>query len=136
MGTARRTNHEESQTRGVVKLDFEMNFATGAAPTVIAQNECVTVTRTGPGAYTVQLLDSRRAPMAPGYARPLSFSHHFTNFSAAQVRWGNYNATTGQVPFTIHPDGAAASAAADPANAANLNLRVRLRFKNSTVAKM
>lgn len=135
MGTARRTSQDESITRAVVKLDLEINFAVGAAPTLVAQGACADLRRDGPGAYTILLLDAKGKAMAPAYARELSHSYHFTNSSAAHVRWGNYNQALGALSFTIHADGAAATAAADPANAANLNLRIRLRFKNSTLTK-
>jgi hypothetical protein len=134
--TTRRTNEEQSQTRNVVKLDFEMNFAVGATPTFIAQNECVNIiNEAGAGAYTIQLLGTAKRLMRPGYARELPHSYHFTNSAPNTIRWGNYDQANGTLPFTIHPDGAVGSAAADPGNAANLNLRVRLRFKNSREVK-
>jgi hypothetical protein len=73
--------------------------------------------------------------MRPGYPIELHHSYNWTNSSNNHVRWGNYNQANGTLQFTIHADGTTATAAADPANAANLNLRVRLRFKNSNAPK-
>jgi hypothetical protein len=135
MGNARRLDEVESQTRAVVEIDFSLNFATGNAPVLTAQNECVTITRTGAGAYTLQLMGNGREPMVPGYARLLNKHPSWSNSSNNHVRWGNYDRATGTLPFTIHADGTTATAAADPANAANLNLDVTLRFKHSESAK-
>jgi hypothetical protein len=135
MGNARRLNEVESQTRAVVELDFSLNFATGNAPVLTAQNECVTITRTGAGAYTLQVMGNGKEPMAPGYARLLNKNTSFSNSSNLHVRWGNYSRAAGTLPFTIHADGTTATPAADPADAANLNLDVTLRFKHSESAK-
>lgn len=133
--SARRTHEEQSQTRAVVKLDIAMNFAVGNTPTVVAQNSCASVSRTGAGAYNIQLLGADGKPMKPGYAQALIHSYQWDNGSNNHVRWGNYDQANGIQPFTIHTDGVTATAAADPVDAANLDLKLRLRFKDSTAAK-
>lgn len=135
MGTSRTKYKVESQTRAVVELDAELNFATGNAPTVVAQNDCMTVTRTGAGAYTIQLKSLGGANMAPAYGRLLNKHSSWSDASNNHVRWGNYSKANGTLTFTIHADGATATAAADPANNANLNLNITLRFKDSDIVK-
>ncbi len=130
-GTTRRHEIVESQTRAVVELDLTINYTTGNAPTVEAENECVRITRTGAGAITIQLLQAGGADMKPGYAKLLNKHFSWSNSLTSDVRWGNYDQANGTLAFTTHVDKAAATVAADPANSANTNLSITLRFKNS-----
>lgn len=135
MGTGRIDYEIRAQARDVIELHLTINYASGAAPTVEAENNCVGITRTGAGAITLQLKAMAGADMAPGYPTLLNKHFSFSNSLTRDVRWGNYNQALGTLAFTNHADKAAGTAASDPADDVNTNLSITLVFKKSAIRK-